>query len=415
MKSVLCLLSAVLFVVYGVQAQADARQGQGYFSPMATYIDDDKDRAVDDGVSGGQVGLGAALHEHWNMELFIHGASLDGFDEQDHFGAGVDFQWLPNRSARLTPYLFGGVGYLEVERGTATETGAAWSAGAGLLADIFGSSGVAVRAEYRYRTDDALSGSLSDHLVSVGLQIPFGSTEAPVVDSDRDGVADGRDRCPGTPLGTPVDEFGCEQDSDGDGVADSADRCPGTPAGAEVDRQGCELDSDGDGVADGRDRCPGTVRGATVDGNGCELDSDGDGVVDRLDRCPGTARGVQVDVAGCEIKEEIRLPGVTFETNSDRLLPGAEQVLIDAAATLRKNPTIKVEVAGHTDSDGAEAYNEELSERRARTVRDFLSAQDVDADRMTVRGYGESRPIADNSTADGKAQNRRVVLRVTSR
>jgi OOP family OmpA-OmpF porin len=122
-----------------------------------------------------------------------------------------------------------------------------------------------------------------------------------------------------------------------------------------------------------------------------------------------------VDVAGCEIKEEIRLPGVNFESNSDRLLSGAENVLQDAAASLQRNPTIKVEVAGHTDSDGAAEYNEGLSQRRALTVRDYLIARGVSPDRMTVRGYGESSPIADNATASGKAQNRRVVLRITER
>lgn len=411
----LCWLLSVCMFFWAGHAKADAQNGQGYVSPMATFVDDDEDRAVDDQVGGGQIGLGAAISEHWNLEIYAHGASLGGFAEQNHFGAGVDLQWLVNRPGRLTPYLFAGIGFLEVEPEDAPdESGGMYSAGAGILLDIFGSSDLALRAEYRYRRDDALAGTLSDNLFSLGLQIPFGSTEPVVVDSDRDSVEDGRDRCPGTPFGTPVDEYGCA-DSDGDGVTDLDDQCPGTRTGARVDRYGCELDSDGDGVPDGRDQCPGTVRGARVDDNGCELDTDGDGVVDRLDKCPGTSRGVQVDVAGCEIKEEIRLPGVTFETNSDRLLPGAEQVLIDAAATLRKNPSISVEVAGHTDSDGTEAYNANLSERRAMTVRNFLIDEGVAADRMTARGYGELQPVAPNNTAEGKAQNRRVVLRITKR
>ena len=106
---------------------------------------------------------------------------------------------------------------------------------------------------------------------------------------------------------------------------------------------------------------------------------------------------------------------MNFESNSDRLLPSASGVLNDAAATLLKNPTIKVEVAGHTDSDGAAAYNESLSARRATTVRDYLASKGVAMDRMTTRGYGESEPIADNGTRAGKAQNRRVVLRVLDR
>lgn len=414
---VICYGALISVIFCCAEAGADAQLGQGYVSPMATFIDDDKDRAVDDQVGGGQISFGGALHEYWNLEIYAHIASLDGFAEQDHFETGLDLQWVLNRSGRLSPYLFGGVGYMEVEQvGGSTGDGGAYSAGAGLLADIFGGSDVALRAEYRYRRDDVLADTLSDHLFSLGLQIPFGSgqREPRVADADRDGVEDGRDQCPDTPFGTPVDAVGCS-DSDGDGVPDPADECPGTPAGTRVDSRGCELDSDGDGVGDGRDECPNTVRGARVDDVGCELDSDGDGVVDRRDRCPDTRRGAQVDVAGCEIEEEIRLPGVTFETNSDRLLPGAEEVLDNAAETLRRNPSISVEVAGHTDSDGAAEYNESLSERRARTVRDYLARAGVEPERMTVRGYGESSPVADNGTAAGKAQNRRVVLRITER
>jgi len=157
------------------------------------------------------------------------------------------------------------------------------------------------------------------------------------------------------------------------------------------------------------------VAGATVDADGCELDSDGDGVVDRLDECPGTAAGVQVDIKGCEIKAEISLRGVNFESNSDRLAGGAGSVLADAVATLQKNPTINVEVAGHTDSVGAAATNESLSARRAQTVHDYLASNGIAVNRMTVRGYGESQPIADNETDAGRAENRRVVLRITDR
>ena len=109
------------------------------------------------------------------------------------------------------------------------------------------------------------------------------------------------------------------------------------------------------------------------------------------------------------------MPGVNFESNSDRLVAGATRVLDDAVATLKKNPSIKVEVAGHTDSDGAAEYNEGLSARRATTVRDYLAANGIATDRMTTRGYGEAQPIADNGTREGKAQNRRVVLRITDR
>ena len=82
------------------------------------------------------------------------------------------------------------------------------------------------------------------------------------------------------------------------------------------------------------------------------------------------------------------------------------------AATLYKNPDVRVEVAGHTDDQGSAGYNQGLSERRAKTVRDYLIKLGIAEERLTWRGYGEAEPIADNSTGDGREQNRRVVLRI---
>ena len=133
------------------------------------------------------------------------------------------------------------------------------------------------------------------------------------------------------------------------------------------------------------------------------------------DECPNSTRGEPVDVRGCEIADEIRLPEVKFETNSDRLRPGSEKVLGDAASTLIRNPKLHVEVAGHTDSRGDADHNLGLSERRAKTVRDYLINQGVDEGRLSWRGYGETQPIGDNDTAEGRETNRRVVLRVLRR
>jgi len=203
-----------------------------------------------------------------------------------------------------------------------------------------------------------------------------------------------------------------DPDSDGDGVPDSRDACPDTPAGHRVDSRGCSLDSDRDGVVDADDKCPNTYRGAKVDATGCEMDDDMDGVVNRLDECPDTPAGARVDTKGCEIKDVIKLPGVNFETNSDRLLPGSDSVLRDAAATLEKYPDLIVEVAGHTDSSGAADYNQGLSERRAATVRDYLINAGANETSLSSRGYGEAQPVSDNATAAGRAENRRVELRI---
>ena len=418
MRTTLSVFAAILIALVGAEnAYAEAEAGQGYFTGMASYYDDDNDRAVDDGFNAFQLGLGYVINDQFNIEGIVSVGIPDGNPAHEHRGYGVDLQRVFRRDERFSPYLHLGAGYFVADPagGISDEEGEMYSFGAGFYLDAFASSNVALRGEYRYRVDSAMSENMSDQLLSLGLQIPFGGSAPKWVDADGDGVSDGMDRCPGTPAGVSVDAYGCEVDSDGDGVKDSMDECPDTPRGVSVDSKGCPLDSDGDGVTDDTDKCPGTPAGAPVDEDGCALDSDGDGVPDYKDECPDTASGVQVDIKGCEIKEEITLRGVNFESNSDRLLPGAERVLADAAATLNKNPTIKVEVAGHTDSDGSADYNEGLSSRRAQTVRDYLANAGIAEDRMTVRGYGEAQPIADNSTAAGKAENRRVVLRITAR
>jgi OOP family OmpA-OmpF porin len=421
MRTIISVAAATILALGSIQvASAEAEAGQAYLSAMGTYTDYDSDRVLDDAFGGRQFGLGYAINDKYNIEAMFSVASPDYLTisamDQDQFGAGIDLQRVFRRAERFSPYLHAGVGYFKTDlAGSSYEPdGAMYSLGAGFLLDIF-SSDIALRGEYRHRIDNATSSDMSDNLFSLGLQLPFGRSTPKWIDSDGDGVADSSDNCPNTPAGAPVDAWGCELDSDGDGVKDSKDECPGTPRGTAVGANGCPNDSDGDGVTDDKDQCPATPVGQPVDAKGCELDDDDDGVVNRLDECPGTAAGVQVNIKGCEIKEEIALLGVNFQTNSDRLVPGAENILNDAAATLIKNPTIKVEVAGHTDSDGAAEYNEGLSARRAQTVHNYLASRGVDDGRMSVRGYGESEPIADNSTAAGKAQNRRVVLRITER
>ncbi len=235
-------------------------------------------------------------------------------------------------------------------------------------------------------------------------------------DSDGDGVNDALDKCPGTPKGAKVDSAGCPVDSDGDGVADGIDKCPDTPKGAQVDATGCPKDSDGDGVPDGLDKCPDTPKGAQVDAAGCPKDSDGDGVPDGTDKCPDTPKGKKVDEKGCEILfDEVRstlvLKGVNFEFNSADLTPNSRTILDSVAASLREWKEIRVEVAGHTDSIGSDGYNKTLSQRRAESVRKYLVSKGVDGSRLTAKGYGESKPIADNGTDAGRAENRRVELK----
>ncbi|WP_420468328.1 OmpA family protein [Panacagrimonas sp.] len=284
------------------------------------------------------------------------------------------------------------------------------------------------------------------------------------IDLDQDGVPDYLDKCPNTPPGSPVDSNGCPIDSDGDGVPDHLDECPGTPAGVAVDGKGCPVDADGDGVPDYLDKCPETAPGTAVDAagcpiadsdgdgipdhldkcpnsdpsikvgpDGCPLDSDGDGIPDHLDECPRTPPGLKVlpngcalvgdcrtprageavDANGCALDQRFILRGVKFEFDSDKLTVGAQSILNDVADTLAAYPDVSVEVQGHTDSLGTDAYNLGLSERRAIAVKRYLTGRGVNGDRMRPQGYGESAPIADNNTEEGQEENRRVEFRVT--
>ena len=422
--SVLC---AALLVTGQASAQTAFSEGQWYVSPMGTYIfKEDTDRVTNSSV-GGHSGLGRGFSDAWAVELNLVGNSSDAYDEVNQWGVGVDLLHGLKPWGNWIPYYSVGIGYLKTQVVEDPNVSAIAirrldndnpyaGVGAGLMRN-FGASQTKLRSEVRYRMDMADPNSFRDWLFNVGLVVPFGEpAPPPVVDADGDGVNDGQDQCPGTPAGAPVDSRGCELDSDSDGVVNRKDACPETRAGARVDAKGCEIDTDtdGDGVANSKDRCPNTPRGTKVDQYGCKTigDADGDGVLDNRDRCPNTAKGARVDVNGCEFKEEIRLPGVTFETNSARLTSQSLSVLNDAAETLKRNSDVRVEAQGHTDSQGAAAYNLSLSQRRAEAVRDYLVTRGAAAGNITAKGYGETAPIAGNDTAAGRAQNRRVTLKV---
>lgn len=414
-QSRIVLVLALLALVAGPVYAGD-EVGQTYFSITGDLVDDDTERGVKDDL-GLTASLGYNYTDAFSIEAFLHTADLEGdFSvDQRQIEGGLNGLLFLNRESWFSPYLLGGLSnlYTEFEGGDDDHL-LAGSVGAGVM--MSPSENVAFRVQYRYRSELAAT-NFADQIYSAGFQWGFGGESTKRMDTDADGVDDSLDQCPNTPLGAAVDATGCQLDSDNDGVVDGKDKCPATPAGVRVDANGCEvkLDSDKDGVADADDQCPRSPAGVTVDAKGCEIDSDGDTIADSKDACPNTKSGVRVDIRGCEIKDVIDLPGVNFESNSDVLLAGAERVLSDAAATLRKNDDLVVEVAGHTDSDGAAAYNESLSERRARTVRNFLVSAGVNAANLSVKGYGEAEPVADNSTAAGKASNRRVELRLLNR
>ena len=390
-----------IFCMAGVTANA----GEWYATPSIVYTNDDKERWEDDGVNGGQIAVGWKFSDRWYFEGMTGYSSMAGYigdgspsnpfipDDVSIWELSANALFALGPETRFNPYLIAGIGMMGTSSNFArAENSTLLNLGAGVLYQ-FGSSPMYLRLEYRGRFEVFNTLTYTDQITSLGLQYAFGKKKAVV----------------------PVPPVEIDGDDDRDGVLNSRDDCPDTPAGQSVDVYGCASDSDGDGVINDLDECPYTVVGVAVDENGCEFDSDNDNVVDRRDACPNTTPGVPVDTSGCEIRSVIDLPNVNFHTNSDRLVDGVEADLNSAAATLKLNKNLKVEVAGYTDSSGSATHNLGLSDRRANTVKDYLIKLGIDPERLDARGYGEADPIADNATPEGRDRNRRVELHILSR
>ena len=237
------------------------------------------------------------------------------------------------------------------------------------------------------------------------------------LDTDGDGVADYLDKCSNTPKGVKVDANGCPIDSDGDGVADFKDKCPDTPKGVKVDKKGCPIDSDGDGVADYKDKCPDTPKDVKVDVNGCPIDTDGDGVADYLDKCP-TVAGVAANKGCPEVKAETKkifeqaLQGVQFESGKDVIKKSSFDILDKVVSVMVSNPSYKLEINGHTDNKGNADKNLQLSQKRSEAVKNYLIQKGVAANKLSAYGWGQTVPVADNATNEGRSKNRRVEFKV---
>jgi outer membrane protein OmpA-like peptidoglycan-associated protein len=228
----------------------------------------------------------------------------------------------------------------------------------------------------------------------------------PSKDSDNDGVPDHLDKCP-EEKGISANNGCPSEDKDNDGVLDKQDRCPNVPGLVEL--YGCP-DTDGDGIADPDDKCP-TEIGPKVY-NGCP-DTDGDGLDDSIDKCPNSPG--PVSSGGCpEIKKadretlDVAMRSVQFDTGRSTLKSESYQILQQIGGILGRYPDYNLSISGHTDNTGNAAANQSLSEKRAKACYEYLSTQGVSTKRMSHTGYGESRPIADNSTLNGRLLNRRV-------
>ncbi len=236
----------------------------------------------------------------------------------------------------------------------------------------------------------------------------------PDPDNDKDGIADADDKCINV-AGVAAYQGCPTPDADKDGIADADDACPNVPGTAAL--KGCP-DQDGDGVTDANDRCP--DKAGPVAAKGCP-DTDKDGISDPDDKCPTEAEVINNvdDEDGCPdkgkslvvvtgTKIEI-LDKVYFDVGKATLQGRSTPLLDQVAAVLKNNPQItKVQVEGHTDSDGSDDKNLKLSQARTESVVAFLVGKGIAANRLTAVGYGETKPVAPNNNKANKEQNRRV-------
>ena len=365
------LLGLTLSCAAGVALAADY-DDRWMLSPSLIFTATDGQKNMESDFGFG-LGLGKFINEKWSMDFELDSASFDAESTGGSItqtGLGLMSRYHFNTDSSLKPFLGIGAGYLD-HNGSGAARGVDSSdfmlnLSAGLRKSVTDRVGFMTEIKYRLDTDDytGTANSYDDYLFSMGLNIALGAASEAVE-------------------AETIVEPAPQLDSDGDGVSDQSDRCPDTPAGMEVDMYGCH----------------------SVDG-----DDDNDGVMNSADKCPDSRAGAVVDADGCEVQVVIELQGVHFDLDKATLRPESMAILDAAVKTMGEHGTLAVEVAGHTDSTGSEAYNQALSERRAQVVYSYLVDHGVSADRMTWKGYGESSPIATNDTEEGRAKNRRTEL-----
>jgi OOP family OmpA-OmpF porin len=333
--------------------------------------------------------FGSYLNDHTSLELSV----LAGESDIRHSDRTADLllptveglYYLGQAQSPWRPYLAGGAGFLQANRDRLIDHNHidfALTYGGGVKYTL--RPFCVARGDVRDIIDTQSGKGTHNALVSLGISWLYGgSIESAPVRKKQAAVAAPKE----------VKVVATVADRDHDGVPDDKDDCVDTPVGMKVDPRGCVFvqDSDQDGVPDDKDDCPGTVSGTKVGADGC----------------PDEAKAVPEDAW--------ILNGVTFEKGADTLSSNKQLALDNAIEILKNHPKIRVEIQGHTDSFGKDALNQNLSERRAQSVKNYLVQNGIAADRLETKGYGETKPIASNATPEGRAKNRRIEFKVLSR
>jgi OmpA-OmpF porin, OOP family len=381
-------------------------------------------------MSGGlHLGYTKSMNDHFDWRISLNGTYADSimkgvrFQNDKSLLLEADFAIRGRMFAQgssFQPYLLGGLGVSKY----GSYYGAYLPAGIGLQVSIFRDVYILTNAQYRVGLTSTLN---SHYFYSFGLagtiggnskpQLPAKPLPVPVIppsakDRDGDGIVDSADACPDEP-GLAIFK-GCA-DTDQDGIANKDDKCP-TVYGV-VRYQGCPVpDTDKDGINDEEDQCinvPGLARY-----KGCPIpDRDKDGVNDEQDKCidvPGVKEnaGCPMVDKGLQAQIDLAAKNIYFSTGSAKLLSRSFKALDEVVSILCANPSLHLQITGHTDNTGTPQANQKLSRDRAASVLQYIQNAGIGQGRLSAQGFGQEQPVASNNTPEGRAANRRVELKL---
>ncbi len=451
------LLALVAPVAFGVPP-AHAVEERAWVSLQGGIAAFDPEQALRDSPAFGL--RGSYFLNRWvGVEGLFATASPDfeqpasGSGSFTHFGGGLIF--TPDRDRWVLPYLYAGLGSAKAENVNGSKSYSAIHGGGGVVVragERFGFRLDARDITYTQAGGPGRDTRVNTMMFSAGLTalwggrprdtdedgVPDKRDESPAtprgavvaangtpLDGDGDGVYDGLDQQPTTPKGAVVDAMGVSIDSDKDGVPDGIDQCADTVPGVVVDATGCGVDSDGDKIFDGLDKCADTPAGSVVDASGCPQDDDGDGIPDGIDICPNTTLGVAVNAGGCPIDltqlektflEDwlLRYSAFPFAPDSATFSPEGAARLDSVGVMLTQWPTLKVEIGVHCDDTPEPGFRIPLTSLRARAVLRYLLAKypKLSQKSIWITGYGDTDPIAPNTSTAGRLLNNRVDVKL---
>ena len=329
--------------------------------------------------------------------LYSQNVNYEGGDDTKIFRGAFNGVYTFDAKDVIEPFVKLGAGYEGISNDNfENEDGFFLDAGAGLKLPLTDYLALKLEAIYMAKMGTNNSASIDNNFLTMaGLTFSFGGEEQKPA-----------------PKQAPVVAAVVDGDDDKDGVLNSKDKCPTTKAGVIVDVAGCDLDSDKDGVIDSNDKCPNTPVGTKVDASGCKVDGDDDkdGVLNSKDLCPKTPVGEAVNSDGCPLSINLH---INFENNSAIVKSESNARIQGYADFLKKHTNYSAKIIGYTDSRGSAAYNQKLSEKRAQAVMADLVKKGVNPKQLSSLGEGEANPIADNTTAEGRAANRRIEAELT--